>query len=145
MPSVNWETVRRSLEHDIEVFYVKDTEINRQREADKVKTVNWIIERMQKGASPEGTRTIPPTYTLTFGNLWVPIRGAIKIAHPFCQRCGGQLTAEVHHIRPKSLDGSRYDPCNLVGLCEECHQEIHRQLDWGIKETIRKSLDGVRL
>lgn len=145
MPSINWDSIRQMLNREIEVYYVRNDEVNRQRDSDKVKTINWIIERMQKGAQPGGTRLIAPAFTFTFGNLWEPVRHAIVMAHPFCQCCGGQMTVEVHHIRPRYLRGAEFDPCNLVGLCDECHDEIHRQLENKISLAIMDSIGGIRL
>lgn len=44
-----------------------------------------------------------------------------------CINCG--LDAEeVHHIRPRHYGGTDH-PRNLIPLCKNCHDEIHRRLE----------------
>lgn len=40
-----------------------------------------------------------------------------------CACCGKQMS-DVHHIVPRSKDGSD-GPDNRIGLCEECHHKVH--------------------
>ena len=42
-----------------------------------------------------------------------------------CVKCGSDDNLEVHHILPRSK-GGRDNPRNMVTLCRNCHQEIHR-------------------
>jgi len=47
-----------------------------------------------------------------------------------CQDCGEQrvkwgIHLHVHHI---DADKTNNDPSNLISLCDECHQERHRQM-----------------
>jgi len=47
-----------------------------------------------------------------------------------CQDCGEQrvkwgIHLHVHHI---DADKTNNDPGNLISLCDECHQERHRQM-----------------
>lgn len=46
----------------------------------------------------------------------------------------------MHHIRPRFLNGKNH-PQNLICLCRDCHDEVHRRIDAGIDEVLRNSLD----
>lgn len=59
---------------------------------------------------------------------------------PICRICGKRPTKEVHHIRPRFLKGTDH-PRNLIGLCLECHDEVHRKIDNGIQTALMESLD----
>ena len=137
----DWNEIRDMLNHEIHVCYTHDNEVNRRRDNQKAKTVEWIIERMQLGFQPGGTRVIPPEYSYVFGDLWKPVSRAVKMAQPQCYLCRSAPTTEIHHIRPKFLKGSLYDPRNLVGLCSDCHDELHRVLNWSIDRLLEKSLE----
>ena len=137
----DWDEIREQLAHDIQVWYTKKEDVNRQREEDKEKTIEWIIGRMEKGPQLGGVRRGPmPDYTYTFGSLWEPVSKAVRMRYPVCQICGERLTVEVHHIRPRFLRGAEEDPCNLIGLCVECHDEVHRRMDEGISKVIEDAI-----
>ena len=69
---------------------------------------------------------------------WRNIRKAYLMEHPLCERCleHNKTTAssEVHH-KYEISNGSNtlemkdigFDYNNLMALCEECHQEIHKK------------------
>lgn len=136
-----WNEIREQLEHDLEVYYVKDAQTNRQREKDKQDTIDWIIGRMQEGPAPAGVRTKMPEFSWLFGSvLWETVSKVIRMRHPICAMCGERQTVEIHHIRPRYLRGAESDPRNLIWLCKECHDEIHRAVDKGIDEAIRGSM-----
>ena len=42
-----------------------------------------------------------------------------------CQGCGSLRGLEVHHIQRRSQLGSDSDG-NLITLCSDCHQAVHR-------------------
>jgi 5-methylcytosine-specific restriction endonuclease McrA len=42
-----------------------------------------------------------------------------------CQHCGSRSQLEVHHLTYRSSMGSDIEE-NLITLCNECHQRIHR-------------------
>lgn len=138
--SYGWDDIREQLEHDIEVWYVKDENVNREREKDKDRTIRWIIERMKMGSQLGGTRVRAPDYTHTFGGLWEPVSKAMRMRYPMCMCCKERNTVEIHHIRPRFLRGSEVDPCNLIALCVECHDEVHRRLDEGITRAIEEAV-----
>ena len=136
----DWDEIRAQLEKDIEVFYVKDQKVNREREQNKSRTIDWIIERMKMGPHIGGTRGYAPDFTWGFGGLWPQVSKAVRMRYPRCQICGEHGTVEVHHIRPRFLRGAEVDPCNLMGLCVECHDEVHRRIDEKISEAIMDSV-----
>lgn len=136
----DWDEIREQLAHDIEVWYTKKEDVNRQREEDKKRTIDWIIERMKKGPQPGGTRIEAPEFTYTFGSLWEPITKVMRMRYPTCQICKDRRTIEIHHIRPKFLRGAKEDPCNLIALCVECHDEVHRRMDAGITKVIEEAV-----
>lgn len=138
--SYDWDEIREQLEHDIQVWYTKNDDVNRQREKDKEDTIEWILDRMKKGPQKGGTRVREPNCTYTFGNLWEPVSKAMRMRYPMCMCCKERNTVEVHHIRPRFLRGSESDPCNLIALCVECHDEVHRRLDEGITRAIEEAI-----
>jgi len=60
--------------------------------------------------------------TLDFENKrqYVLYRDSFK-----CQHCGSKNKLEVHHIIYRSQGGTD-DVNNLITLCHECHQEVHK-------------------
>ena len=45
-----------------------------------------------------------------------------------CEVCGDDLELEVHHIIPRSEEPSlTFDKENLMVLCKNCHNEIHKE------------------
>jgi len=42
-----------------------------------------------------------------------------------CQRCGSYRNLDVHHVRWRSALGDDAET-NLITLCRECHQILHR-------------------
>ena len=43
-----------------------------------------------------------------------------------CQRCRGYGELHVHHIKPVSEGGAKYNTENLITLCMSCHNDVHR-------------------
>ena len=57
---------------------------------------------------------------------WRNLSRWYRQTHPVCERCGEQLTDEVHHVVPIRVAPARaYDASNLVGLCRGCHRAEH--------------------
>lgn len=135
----DWDSVREMLQAHIEVYYVRDEETNRKREKEKEQTIDWIISELKEGALPGGTSARLPDFTYIFGGVvWDVLRKAVMMIQPDCYICG-QPTREVHHIRPRFLKGTDH-PRNVVGLCLECHDQIHRDIDSGIGHVLEQSL-----
>jgi len=42
-----------------------------------------------------------------------------------CQVCGSRQKLQVHHQQRRSQQGDD-DDSNLITLCAECHEEVHR-------------------
>lgn len=53
-----------------------------------------------------------------------------------CMRCGG-YASEVHHIRPRQFGGGDH-PRNMMPLCKDCHDEIHRRIDRAFPDVFGK-------
>lgn len=133
------DTIRGILNHEIIVFYTRNDEINYQREDEKRKTIDWIVEQMSEPRYVNGCKYQLPEYTYTFGlSVWAGIRKAMMAMHPTCEICGIEDAKEVHHIRPRFLKGTDH-PRNLVCLCAKCHDEVHSQLDAHITDAIGQS------
>src|SRR5215831_12492027 len=47
-----------------------------------------------------------------------------------CLTCDTRRNLTVHHLVPRSLGGPDW-PLNLVVICHECHQRVHRSVTWG--------------
>lgn len=71
--------------------------------------------------------------------IWHRLRSTKLLEQPLCERCLEQgrttLATDVHHITPflTYLDEeSRWeafkDYDNLMSLCEQCHNEIHKEM-----------------
>lgn len=140
------EKMREQLEKTLEVYYVKDEETNRKREEDKKKSIDWIINGIMNGpiqGGVQGSDYNTPAFSWTFGNssVWEGEKKCILIRDPICRICGKNPSVEVHHIRPKHLKGNPIHPGNLIGLCLECHDEVHRRIDKGIQKAIDESLE----
>ncbi len=43
-----------------------------------------------------------------------------------CQICGSMQNLQVHHLKLRSQSGSDVEH-NLITLCAECHEEVHRK------------------
>lgn len=137
-PVRSWEDVRDMLEKEIEVYYVKNDETNRKREENKAKYIEWIIDQMKRGVDIEHQLKKMPDFTWTFGDEWPYIRKAMMMRYPNCALCG-KPTQEIHHVRPRFLKGDNV-PTNLIPLCFECHDEVHRRIDKGIQQVILDSI-----
>ena len=137
--------MKEVLDKTLEVYYVKNVEVNKKREEDKKKTIQWIINEIMNGpiiGGVQGSETHNPDYSWTFGSgVWEGEQKCILIRDPMCRICGKNPSVEVHHIRPKHLKGNPTHPGNLIGLCLDCHDEIHRKIDQGINTVIENSLD----
>ena len=72
-------------------------------------------------------------------DYWKAVREGVLLAHGRrCASCGAEAT-EVHHIRPRHLRGKDH-PRNLMPLCIECHDQIHRRLEKGIASAITQAV-----
>lgn len=43
-----------------------------------------------------------------------------------CQYCNNVQAVDIHHIVPRSSQGSD-EVTNLIGLCRDCHLQSHKQ------------------
>jgi 5-methylcytosine-specific restriction endonuclease McrA len=50
-----------------------------------------------------------------------------------CQRCGRSLNLQVHHIQFRSHLGDDAEE-NLITLCADCHERIHRTIDCTLRD-----------
>lgn len=140
------EKMREQLEKTLEVFYTKNVETNKKREEDKKQAIDWIINTIMQGpvkGGIQGSSYNNPDYSWTFGDsyIWEGEKKCILIRDPICRICGKKPSVEVHHIRPKHLKGNPTHPGNLIGLCLDCHDEVHRRIDNGIQKVVEESLD----
>lgn len=142
-----WDDIREILDTVLVPYMTKNEELNRERMNNKRLAVKWILEQLKNGPVKGGVRgnssmTEIPEYLYMFGSsVWEAEKKVILLRDPLCRICGERESKEVHHIRPKHLKGSYYHPCNLIGLCKECHDEVHRNIDTGIDRVIESSLD----
>ena len=60
---------------------------------------------------------------------WRKLRAHKLADEPRCERCltSGRLTlaTEVHHRKPISAGGGKYDWANLESVCGDCQDEAH--------------------
>ena len=133
--------IRNVLKHHIQILYTRTPEINREREYERDELILWTIRELREGPMEGGTLADIPTHR--FGTYyWTAVRAAVlKWYNNKCYVCGNEAI-EVHHIRPRSLNGKNH-PRNLIPLCKDCHDEIHRQIDDGIQMILNTSINDV--
>ena len=137
---MNEKKVREILERTIEVYEVRDPKITEERYEKKRKAIEWIMQEFRKGPIEGGTLADTDDSIWGFGGSeWDAVREAVRVIYE--DRCAicGEPAREVHHIRPKHLKGKNH-PRNLILLCNDCHDEVHRKIDEGISEACRQSL-----
>lgn len=138
-----YDEIEQILNEKLQVYYTKKEDVNRERELKKQKTIKWLMSQYRLGPQPGGVMRSDrdlPDYCFWSTDLWEIHKAVIKIRDPMCRICMKNPTTEIHHIRPKHLKGSYYHPRNLIGLCTECHDEVHRRIDQGINDLIESSL-----
>ncbi len=128
------EAARKALDESLEVYLTKRPEINEERQREKERVVAWTVSEIQKGWLPEGSSAELPQMTW-HTDYWKGVREAVLAFYGHrCAACGREAE-EVHHIRPRELRG-KDQPRNLMPLCKECHDEIHRRLDSAMEYAI---------
>lgn len=99
-----------------------------------------MAENIMMGPIRGGCRNEVECENIFGTDEWSALRRGILLRDPMCRICGLRPSKEVHHIRPRFLKGKNH-PRNLIGLCLECHDEVHRRINQGIKEVLERSLD----
>lgn len=139
---IDWQKVYEVLDRGIEVYEVRrNPELNIERHKKKEKAIEWIMAELKKGPMQGGTLADTCNDIWLFGtDEWIAIRDAVRIIYDGkCAICG-KPAIEVHHIRPKHLNGKNH-PRNLILLCNDCHDEVHRKIVSGIQMVLEKSLE----
>lgn len=135
------ERMKDVLERTLTVFETRNVDTNRERYQLKSEIVDWLVEELTKGPIEGGTLAyIPDRYRLFGADTYDALEKAVLIRDDVCRICKERPSKEVHHIRPKHLKG-RDHPRNLIGLCLECHDEVHRRIDRGIQTVLEDSLN----
>ncbi len=63
---------------------------------------------------------------------WRKTRAAyLALAGRTCEGCDGALVVDVHHLHPVARGGDPYSFDNLMGVCKDCHYNMHEQLRAG--------------
>lgn len=79
----------RMLHAKIDVYEVKNPDVNRERYEKREKLINWIKEQVLLGPKTGGVRTDTP-YTI-FGDDWDAISNAVRMRdRNRCIICGGE-------------------------------------------------------
>lgn len=137
----DWKKVWEILDRTIEVYEVRDPKVNEERYLNKKRAMDWIMKELKKGPIEGGTLADTAESIWNYGTSeWDAMRDAIRcIYDDRCAICG-KPAREVHHIRPKHLKGKNH-PRNLILLCNDCHDEVHRKIDDGIAQLLKDSLN----
>lgn len=90
-----------------------------------------LVSELMKGPITGGLRKEIPIENMFGSDEWQGLRRGVMLRDPICRICGERPTKEVHHIRPRYLGGKNH-PRNLIGLCLECHDEVHRYIEYGL-------------
>ena len=69
---------------------------------------------------------------MTINHAWTKVRLNHLALYPECRVCGSTQDPQVHHIRYRGKRGLSELPGDLVTLCAEHHQELHRLHDQGV-------------
>ena len=66
---------------------------------------------------------------------WQRLREAVRRRQKYvCALCRTRLVFDVHHKIPAEAAPERFfDADNLVGLCEECHNRVHKAYNMGFR------------
>lgn len=136
----DWQKVYEVLDRTIEVYEVRDPKVTAERYELKRKSIEWLMAELKKGPIQGGTLADTNENIWGFGGTeWDAVRDAIRVIYEDkCAICG-KPAREVHHIRPKHLKGKNH-PRNLILLCNDCHDEVHRKIDQGIQNVLNESL-----
>lgn len=136
----DWQKVYEVLDRTIEVYEVRDPKVTAERYELKRKSIEWFMNELKKGPIQGGTLADTSEDIWGFGGTeWDAVRDAIRVIYEDkCAICG-KPAREVHHIRPKHLKGKNH-PRNLILLCNDCHDEVHRKIDQGIQNVLNESL-----
>lgn len=59
-----------------------------------------------------------------------------------CQICGSKKDISVHHIRPKAFGGNDKEE-NLMPMCGDCHDEIHRRINRMVSARLKPLKDDI--
>ena len=136
----DWQKVYEVLDRTIEVYEVRDPKVTAERYELKRKSIEWLMTELKKGPIQGGTLADTNENIWGFGGTeWDAVRDAVRVIYEDkCAICG-KPAREVHHIRPKHLKGKNH-PRNLILLCNDCHDEVHRKIDQGIQNVLNESL-----
>ena len=137
----DWQKVYEVLDRTIEVYEVKrNPEVTKERYEKKKAAIRWYMDELKKGPIQGGTLADTTEDIWEFGGTeWEAVREAVRVIYEDkCAICG-KPAREVHHIRPKHLKGKNH-PRNLILLCNDCHDEVHRKIDEGITNVLKESL-----
>lgn len=136
----DWQKVYEVLDRTIEVYEVRDPKVTAERYELKRKSIEWFMNELKKGPIQGGTLADTSEDIWGFGGTeWDAVRDAVRVIYEDkCAICG-KPAREVHHIRPKHLKGKNH-PRNLILLCNDCHDEVHRKIDQGIQNVLNESL-----
>lgn len=138
----DWQKVYEVLDRTIEVYELKrDPEETKRRYEKKRSSIEWFMNELKKGPIQGGTLADTAEDIWGFGGTeWDAVREAVRVIYEDkCAICG-KPAREVHHIRPKHLKGKNH-PRNLILLCNDCHDEVHRKIDSGIQTVLETSLE----
>lgn len=138
----DWQKVYEVLDRTIEVYEIKrDPEETKRRYEKKRSSIEWFMNELKKGPIQGGTLADTNEDIWGFGGTeWDAVREAVRVIYEDkCAICG-KPAREVHHIRPKHLKGKNH-PRNLILLCNDCHDEVHRKIDSGIQTVLENSLE----
>lgn len=143
MITMDEELIRKIMAKHLEVYEVRDPEVTKERYRKRDEAIEWAIGELKQEPIRGGTQAdVPYKSYHTFGSAseWIALHDAVYVRDGNkCRICGGPAE-EVHHIRPRFLKGYNH-PRNLITLCRECHDEVHRRIDDGIRQVLENSLD----
>ena len=137
------ESAREALDEALEVYETKDPETNAERQKEKERVIDWTVSQIRQGWLPEGVRTELPDM-MWRSDYWKGLSKAVLAFYGRqCAICGKEAE-EVHHIRPREYKGKDH-PRNLMPLCRQCHDEIHRRLDKAIDSAIASTTATMKM
>lgn len=102
----------------------------------------WIKKEKKKVYKSIKERSDKDIQKIYQTKTWRELRKAYLMQHPLCEMCLGKdvvkPTQEIHHkvpistgTTPEEMMDIAFDSNNLIGLCKECHHEIHKEMKSG--------------
>ncbi|MCK9433727.1 MAG: HNH endonuclease [Candidatus Cloacimonetes bacterium] len=117
-----------------------------------IENIKGFLRHRIKDPAARATRE-PLLDALRSEYAWTKVRNEYFADHPLCQVCHYNKDGQVHHKKPWHLfEDLRYEPTNLITLCQPCHFRLGHGRNWKkwnpeiqeLSEGVQEWLDDIR-